>query len=40
MPFQHPPDNSLENDHGAEFGPHQDQAEQAAAQEPEPVAPV
>ena len=39
MPFQYPPDNGLENDHGAELGPHQDQAEQAAAQEPEPVAP-
>ena len=39
MPFQHPPDNGLEDDHGAELGPHQDQAEQPAAQEPEPVAP-
>ncbi len=37
--FQHPADNGLEDDHSAELSPSQDQAEQAAAQEPEPVTP-
>ena len=38
MPFQHPADDGLEDEHGAELGTHQDQAEHTAAQEPEPVA--